>query len=90
MAVVDGRARRPITTVAMDGAVGLSWTLDVVAIEKACILHGWSRRQLSARAHIDPETLSSLLTHRRRPHLGTVRAICEALDLPFDHVILFT
>ncbi len=87
---MESRGRQRQTTGAGYGAVGLSWTLDVIAIEKACILHGWSRRQLSARAHVDPETLSYLLAGRRRPHLGTVRAICEALGLPFDQVILFT
>ena len=88
---MESRGRQRQTMIgARHGAVGLSWTLDVIAIEKACILQGWSRRQLSARAHVDPETLSHLLAGRRRPHLGTVRAVCEALGLPFDHVILFT
>ena len=69
---------------------GVVWAVDAATIEKACILRGWTRQQLSASANVDPDTLSHLLAGRRRPHLSTLRAICEALGLSFDEVVVFT
>ncbi len=66
-----------------------AWSVDVEAIERARTLHGWSRRELARRAHVDPGTLSDLLGRRRRPTLGTVQAICTALGLTLVEVIVF-
>jgi transcriptional regulator with XRE-family HTH domain len=65
------------------------WTVDVDRIERTSVLRGWTRRRLAEHAHIDPGTLSDLMTGRRRPTLGTVVAICEALELELSDAILF-
>ncbi|MBJ7598533.1 MAG: helix-turn-helix transcriptional regulator [Candidatus Dormibacteraeota bacterium] len=44
---------------------------------------------MAEHAHIDPGTLSDLLAVRRRPTLGTVMAVCEALGLQLCDAILF-
>jgi transcriptional regulator with XRE-family HTH domain len=67
----------------------LDWIVDVERIEKTSVLRGWTQRQLAQHAHIDPGTLSDLLASRRRPTLGTVTAICEALGLELGDAIVF-
>ncbi|MBJ7614384.1 MAG: helix-turn-helix transcriptional regulator [Candidatus Dormibacteraeota bacterium] len=67
----------------------LDWIVDVDRIEKTSVLRGWTRSQLAEHAHIDPGTLSDLLAVRRRPTLGTVMAVCEALGLQLCDAILF-
>lgn len=65
------------------------WSIDVAQIDRARILHGWSRRELALKAHIDEGTLCDLFSERRRPNFGTLRALCAALDLSFQSVICF-
>ena len=65
------------------------WSVDVAEIDRARILHGWSRRELGLKAHIDEGTLCDLFSGRRRPTFGTLRGLCTALDLSFQSVICF-
>ncbi len=58
-------------------------------IERARILRGWTRRDLARAGHVDEGTLCDLIAARRRPTFGTLRAICHALELSLDDVILF-
>jgi transcriptional regulator with XRE-family HTH domain len=66
-----------------------TWTVDVERIERARILNGWTRRQLGAAANVDPKTLNDMCNGRRRPHLGTVQAVCRALGLQLADVVMF-
>ena len=66
-----------------------AWSVDVVTIERARTLRGWSRRELARHAHVDPGTLGDLLGRRRRPTFGTLQAICTALGLTLAEVIVF-
>jgi DNA-binding Xre family transcriptional regulator len=65
------------------------WSVDAGAIDRARILRGWTRRDLARHAHVDEGTLCDLFVGRRRPTFGTLRAICQSLDLSFEHVIAF-
>jgi transcriptional regulator with XRE-family HTH domain len=67
----------------------LEWEVDLGAIERARILRGWTRRDLARNAHVDEGTLCDLFANRRRPTFGTLRALCNALDLAFEGVIAF-
>lgn len=67
----------------------MEWPVDADAMDRARILRGWTRRDLSQHAHVDEGTLCDLFAGRRRPTFGTLRAICQALDLAFDNVITF-
>jgi transcriptional regulator with XRE-family HTH domain len=67
----------------------LEWSVDAPAIDRARILRGWTRRDLAQNAHVDEGTLCDLFGGRRRPTFGTLRALCEALDLALDDVITF-
>jgi transcriptional regulator with XRE-family HTH domain len=67
----------------------LDWSVDVAAIDRARILRGWTRRDLARRARVDEGTLCDLFADRRRPTFGTLRAVCNALDLTFEGVIAF-
>lgn len=71
------------------GAASLTWTVNVEEIERARILHGWTRRDLARQAHIDEGTLGDLLSGRRRPTFGVLRAVGLALGLSLDRVIEF-
>jgi transcriptional regulator with XRE-family HTH domain len=73
----------------MRAAGGLDWKLDVEALERARILHGWTRRELAQRAKVDEGTLGDLLARRRRPTFGTIRAIIRSLGLALGDVIQF-
>lgn len=68
----------------------LEWSVNVEAIERARILHGWTRRDLSQHAHVDEGTLCDLFAGRRRPTFGTLRAICQALELSLEALIEFS
>lgn len=68
----------------------LEWAVDVEAIDRARVLRGWTRRDLARQAHIDEGTLCDLFAGRRRPTFGTMRAICQSLDLSLADVIAFT
>jgi transcriptional regulator with XRE-family HTH domain len=67
----------------------LEWSVDVGAIDKARILRGWTRRELALQAHLDEGTLCDLFAENRRPTFGTLRALCQALELSLDGVIKF-
>jgi transcriptional regulator with XRE-family HTH domain len=67
----------------------LEWSVDAAAIDRARILRGWTRRDLAQQAHVDEGTLCDLFASRRRPTFGTLRAICQILDLSFEAVITF-
>jgi DNA-binding Xre family transcriptional regulator len=63
--------------------------VDVAAIDRARVLRGWTRRDLARHAHVDEGTLCDLFGSRRRPTFGTLRTICEALELSLQDVIGF-
>ena len=65
------------------------WSVDAGAIDRARILRGWTRRDLSRQAHVDEGTLCDLFAARRRPTFGTLRALCDALELALGDVIKF-
>lgn len=67
----------------------LEWSVNVVAIDSARILCGWTRRDLAREAHVDEGTLCDLFAGRRRPTFGTLRALCRALGLSLEVVIAF-
>lgn len=70
-------------------ASGLEWSVDADAIERARILHGWTRRDLAQQAQVDEGTLRDLMAGRRRPTFGTLRAICKALGVALHDVVDF-
>jgi transcriptional regulator with XRE-family HTH domain len=67
----------------------LAWSVNAGAIDRARILRGWTRRDLAQHARVDEGTLCDLFAGRRRPTFGTLRAICNALELPLEGVIAF-
>lgn len=70
-------------------AARLGWSVNVSAVERARILHGWTRRELAQKARVDEGTISDLLAGRRRPTFGTLRAVCDALAISLSGVIEF-
>jgi transcriptional regulator with XRE-family HTH domain len=72
------------------GATDLEWSVKVDAIERARILRGWTRRDLARYAHVDEGTLCDLFAGRRRSTFGTLRAICQSLELSLETVIAFS
>ena len=66
------------------------WSVDAGVIDRARILRGWTRRDLAQHAHVDEGTLCDLFAGRRRPTFGTLRALCQALEVSLDNVIAFT
>ncbi len=66
-----------------------NWSVDSGAIDRARILRGWTRRELAQNAHVDEGTLCDLFMGRRRPTFGTLRAICQSLELALENVIVF-
>src|SRR5579872_737083 len=65
------------------------WRDDAVAIDRARIQRGWTRRDLGRQARVDEGTLCDLFAGRRRPTFGTLRSLCTALDLSLQSVISF-
>ena len=65
------------------------WSVDVVTIDRARILRGWTRRELGREAHVDEGTLCDLFAGRRRPTFGTLRAIGCVLGLSLKEMICF-
>lgn len=65
------------------------WWVDRETIDRERILRGWTRGRLAREAGVDPGTLSDMFLGRRRPTLGTIQAICTALDLGLGDVIRF-
>lgn len=65
------------------------WSVDLVTIDRARVLRGWTRRDLGREAHIDEGTLCDLFAGRRRPTFGTLRALCQALELQLREVVRF-
>jgi transcriptional regulator with XRE-family HTH domain len=78
-----------MTTVSSSGAGSVNWCLNVIAIERARVLRGWTRAILAHNAHVDEKTLRDMLSGRRRPTFGTVRAVSNALGMTLSDVILF-
>lgn len=68
----------------------MEWSVDAGALDRARILRGWTRRDLAQHAHVDEGTLCDLFAGRRRPTFGTLRAICQTLELSLDDVIAFS
>jgi len=66
------------------------WSVDVGAIDRARILRGWTRRNLAQQAHVDEGTLCDMFAGRRRPTFGTLRAVCNGLELSLEDVITFS
>ena len=50
----------------------------------------WTRRDLGCEAHVDEGTLCDLFAGRRRPTLGTIRALGHVLELSLEDVIGFS
>jgi DNA-binding Xre family transcriptional regulator len=48
-----------------------------------------SQQKLARAARVDPGTLSDLLGCRRRPNLGTLSALCQALGMNLGDIIQF-
>jgi len=71
------------------GVGNLTWTVNVEEIERARILQGWTRRDLARQAHIDEGTLGDLLSGRRRPTFGVLRAVGLVLGLSPEGLIEF-
>jgi transcriptional regulator with XRE-family HTH domain len=67
----------------------LSWTLDLLRLDRERVLRGWTRGELARRAQVDEGTVSDMFRSRRRPTLGTVQAISVALGLVLADVIVF-
>ena len=67
----------------------LEWSVDADVIDRARILRGMTRRDLAQQAHVDEGTLCDLFAGRRRPTFGTLRALCQTLELSMDKVIAF-
>ena len=67
----------------------LFWSIDVVTIDQARIIRGWTRRDLARQANVDEGTLCDLFARRRHPTFGTLRAVCLALELSLEAVIAF-
>ena len=65
------------------------WSVNAAVIDRARIVRGWTRRDLAQHAHVDEGTLCDLFAARRRPTFGTLRALCQALDLSLEGVITF-
>ena len=66
------------------------WSANPHVVERERVLRGWTRQQLARAAHVDPKTLGQFVGGRRRPHLGTVQALCGALELRLSDVIVFS
>jgi transcriptional regulator with XRE-family HTH domain len=58
-------------------------------IDRARILRGWTRRDLAREARVDEGTICDLFGGRRHPNFGTLRAVCDALELALQSVISF-
>ncbi len=67
----------------------LDWSIDSAQIDRARILRGWTQRDLAREAHVDEGTLCDLFASRRRATFGTLRAICQVLELSLEDVIGF-
>jgi transcriptional regulator with XRE-family HTH domain len=63
--------------------------VDIATIDRARILRGWTRRDLGREAHVDEGTLCDLFAGRRRPSFGTLRALCQTLELSLESVVTF-
>jgi DNA-binding Xre family transcriptional regulator len=65
------------------------WAVDIAVLNRARVLHGWTRRDLGREAHVDEGTLCDLFAGRRRPTFGTLHAVCGALNLSLEDVVAF-
>jgi DNA-binding Xre family transcriptional regulator len=67
----------------------LKWSVRADVIDQVRVLRGWTRRDLGRHAQVDEGTLCDLFALRRRPTFGTLRAVCKALDLSLEDVVVF-
>jgi transcriptional regulator with XRE-family HTH domain len=65
------------------------WHVDLAGIDRARVLRGWTRGELARRAHVDAGTICDMFRRRRRPALGTLQAISNALGLSLENIIVF-
>ena len=65
------------------------WRLRVDQLDRARVLAGLSERELARKSCVDRKTIADALCRRRRPTLGSIRAICRALGLTLADVIEF-
>jgi DNA-binding XRE family transcriptional regulator len=65
------------------------WSVNVDRIERARVLNAWTRRHLASVAQVDPKTLADMCSGRRWPTFMTVQAVCAALGLAVEDVIVF-
>lgn len=75
------------SSVAQSGAGARTWSVNVDVIDRERLSRGWTLRELARHAQVDKNTLGDMLAGRRRPTLGTVRAVCEALALPLAQAV---
>jgi DNA-binding Xre family transcriptional regulator len=68
---------------------GARWRLDLASLDRQRVARGWTRAELARRAHVAPATLSCMFRGHRRPAYGTVQALCVALGLELQDVIVF-
>lgn len=69
---------------------GARWRLDLARLDRERVLRGWTRAELARHAHVDPGTLSDMLTGRRKSTFGSVQAVCGVLGLILRDVVVFT
>ena len=69
--------------------MALRWEVNVPALQRAQVLHGWTQRELAQAAVVDVETLRHLYSGRRRPTFRTIQALRTALGLEMHEVIRF-
>jgi transcriptional regulator with XRE-family HTH domain len=70
-------------------ATPLKWQVDVLRLERERVLRGWTRGALAQSARVDPGTVSDLFREQRQPTLNTLQAICTALQMSLEEVIIF-
>jgi transcriptional regulator with XRE-family HTH domain len=68
---------------------GARWRLDLAALDRQRVVRGWTRAELARRAHVAPATLSCMFRGHRRPVFASVQALCVALGLELQDVIVF-
>ena len=71
------------------GSAGVQWRFAAPAIDRQRILSGMTREALAHAARVDPKTVRDALNGRRRPTLGTVRQLADAVGLTLADVLLF-
>jgi transcriptional regulator with XRE-family HTH domain len=70
-------------------ATPLKWQVDVLRLERERVLRGWTKSALAQNARVDPGTISDIFRENRQPTLNTLQAVCAALQLSLEEVIIF-